>query len=186
MTLQLFRVFPWDARAEAGAPCSSSFVPAQQGSGRFDLAESPVLYLGESADHAVAEALQGFRGRPFLESALRRFGRRLALVQIGLPYEIASRLVDLDDPAQLLTLGLRPSDVMSDERARTRAIAARVHASGASGLRWWSKLSGDWHGVVLFLSHAPIHRLVLGVPEPLSPSHPAVVGACRQLGIQLP
>ena len=186
MTLALHRVFPWDERAAAGAPYSPSFVPPQQGSGRFDLADSPVLYLGGSAEHAVAETLQGLRGRPFLAAALRRFGRPLALVQVDVPDDLATLVVDLDDPARLVALGLRPSDVASDDRARTRAIAARLHAEGATGLRWWSKLSGDWHAVVLFLSHAPFDRLILGAPEPLSPSHPAVVGACRQLGISPP
>jgi hypothetical protein len=186
LTLALHRVFPWDARAATGAPYSPSFVPVLQGSGRFDLADSPVLYLGESAEHAVAEALQGFRGRPFLASALRRFDHPLALVRVDVPDELATLLVDLDDPARLLTLGLRPSDVVSDDRSRTRAIATRAHAGGATGLRWWSKLSGDWHGVVLFLSRVPFDRLALGIPEPLSPSHPAVVGACRQLGIHVP
>jgi hypothetical protein len=177
LTLALHRVFPWDERAAAGAPFSPSFVPVLQGSGRFDLNDSPVLYLGESAEHAVAEMLQGFRGRPFAAATLRR---------IDVPDELATSIVDLDDPAQLLALGLRPSDVVSDDRARTRAIAARVYADGATGLRWWSKLSGDWHGVVLFLSHAPFDRLAPGVPEPLTSSHPAVIGACRQLGIHLP
>jgi hypothetical protein len=186
LTLALHRVFPWEERAAAGAPFSPSFVPVLQGSGRFDLTDSPVLYLGESAEHAVAETLQGFRGRPLVDAALRRFGRPLALVRIDVPDELAMPIVDLDDPAQLLALGLRPSDVVSDDRARTRAIAARVHTGGATGLRWWSKLSGDWHGVVLFLARAPFDRLTLGVPEPLSSSHPAVAGACRQLGIHLP
>jgi hypothetical protein len=185
LTLALHRVFPWDERAPAGAPYSPSFAPAQQGSGRFDLVDAPVLYLGESAEHAAGEMLQGFRGRPFHESALRRFGHPLALVRVDVPDDLAAAIVDLDDPAQLLALGLHPSDVVSEDRSRTRGIAARLYEGGATGLRWWSKLSGDWHGVVLFLARAPLSRLTLGDPEPLSPSHPAVVSACRQLAIDL-
>jgi hypothetical protein len=186
LTLALHRVFPWDEHAAAGAPYSPSFVPAQQGSGRFDLADGPVLYLGESPEHAVAEMLQGFRSRPFPPSALRRFGWPLALMQVDVPDDLAALVADLDDPARLVALGLRPSDVVSDDRARTRAIAARLYTDGASGLRWWSKLSGDWHAVVLFLARVPFDRLTLAPPEPLSPSHPAVIGACRHLGISLP
>jgi hypothetical protein len=185
LTLALHRVFPWDPRAVDGAPYSPTFVPVQQGSGRFDLADSPVLYLGDAPEHAVAEMLQGFRGRPFLASALRRFGWPLALLRVEVPDDLAALVADLDDPARLVALGLRPSDVVSDDRARTRAIAARLHDDGASGLRWWSKLSGDWHAVVLFVDRVPFDRLTLSDPEPLSPSHPAVVGACRQLGISL-
>jgi hypothetical protein len=186
LTLALHRVFPWDERAPAGLPFSPSYVPARQGSGRFDLADGAVLYLGESPEHPVGEVLQGFRGRPFRESALRRFGHPLALVRVEVPDDLAAGIVDLDDPARLVALFLRPSDVASDDRSRTREIAARLHERGATGLRWWSKLSGDWHSVVLFLARAPVARLAIGAPELLTPRHPAVVAACRLLGIALP
>jgi hypothetical protein len=186
LTLALHRVFPWDPRASAGAPFSPSYVPAQQGSGRFDLADSLVLYLGESPEHPVGEVLQGFRGRPFRDGLLRRFGHPLALVRIGVPDELAAGIVDLDHPAQLLALSLRPSDVVSDDRSHTREIASRLYDGGATGMRWWSKLSGDWHGVVLFLARAPLAQLSVGAPEVLTRGHPAVAAACRQLAIALP
>lgn len=185
MTLALHRVFPWDHRAPTGAPFSPEYVPLQQGSGRFDLADGPVLYLGETAEHAVGEVLQGFRGRPLRDSALRRFGHPLALVRVEVPDDVARGIVDLDDPSRLLALSLHPSDVASDDRARTREIATRLRDGGATGLRWWSRLTGDWHGVVLFLSGAPMERLSIGPPEALTRDHPAVVGACRQLGIPI-
>jgi hypothetical protein len=185
LTLALYRVFPWDAEAAPGEPFSPEFIPAQQGSGRFDLADEPVLYLGETAEHPVAEVLQAFRGRAFQPGMLRRFGHPLALVEIGLPDAVAAQLINLDDPAQLTRFGLRPSDVASDDRRRTTAIASMVHESGATGLRWWSRLSGDWHAVVLFLGRVPVSRLSLGAPEPLTTAHPAVQHACRHLGISL-
>jgi hypothetical protein len=186
LTLALHRVFPWDQHAPAGAPFAPDYVPPQQGSGRFDLPDSLVLYLGESAEHPVAEVLQGFRGRPFRDGVLRRFGHPLALVRITVPGDLAAGIVDLDDPARLTALSLRPSDVASDDRSRTREIAARLADGGATGLRWWSRLSGDWHGVVLFLRHAPLDRLSFGAPELLTRGHPAVAGACRLLAIELP
>ena len=185
MSLALHRVFPWDRSAPSGAPFSSDYVPPQQGSGRFDLADGSVLYLAETPDHAVGEVLQGFRGRPLRDSALRRFGHPLALVRIDVPDEIAQGIVDLDDPSRLLALSLHPSDVASDDRARTREIATRLRDGGATGLRWWSRLTGDWHGVVLFLSGASMERLRIGPPEVLRRDHAAVVAACRQLGIPL-
>jgi hypothetical protein len=185
LTLALFRVFPWDASAAAGEPFSAEFIPPQQGSGRFDLVDEPVLYLGENAEHPVAEVLQGFRGRAFHPGMLRRFGHPLALVEVGLPDPEALGLTDLDDPAQLIRFGLRPSDVASDDRHRTTAIASAVYDSGATGIRWWSKLSGDWHTVVLFLRRVPVSRLSLGTPEPLTSAHGAVQHACRHLGISL-
>lgn len=185
MTLTLYRVFPWDQRAASGSPFAPDYVPTQQGSGRFDLSDGAVLYLGEMAEHPVGEMLQGFRGRPFRDGSLRRFGQPLALVEVRLPSDVASGIIDLDDPAQLQRLHLRPSDVASDDRSRTREIAARLLDDGATGLRWWSKLSGDWHGVVLFLTRAPVSRLSFGAPELLARTHPAVIGACRQLAIAL-
>ncbi len=186
MTLALYRVFPWDHRAPAGAPFAPDFVPTQQGSGRFDFAESSVLYLGELPEHPVGEVLQGFRGRPFRDGILRRFGHPLALVSITIPADIAASIVDLDDPVRLSALSLRPSDVASDDRARTRAIASRLFDEGATGLRWWSRLSGDWHAVVLFLARVPFARLEMGSPEVLTRDHPAVVAACRHLAILIP
>ena len=186
MTLALHRVFPWDERAPKGAPFAPDYVPPHQGSGRFDLVDGPVLYLGETPDHPVAEVLQGFRGRPFTDAFLRRFGPPLALVRITLPDDVAAGVVDLDDPARLLALSLRPSEVASDDRSRTREIAARLRDGGATGLRWWSRLTGDWHGVVLFLARAPMETLDIGAPELLTRTHPAVIAACRQLAIELP
>jgi hypothetical protein len=158
-------------------------VPPQQGSGRFDVPERPVWYLSESPVHAVTEMLQGFRSRPFLPGMLRRFEHPLALVQVNLPEDAALSVVDLDDPAELLRLGLTPGTLASEDRKRTQAAAARVYSTGASGLRWWSKLNGDWHGVVLFLDRVPIERLEIDTPELLTPEHPVVVSACRFLGM---
>jgi hypothetical protein len=160
-------------------------VPQHQGSGRFDLHGSLVWYLGESPEHAVSEVLQGFRGRPFLDGALRRFGHRLALMEVEVPAESARKLVDLDDPAELVRFGLRPGMVASDDRKRTQEVATTLYENGAAGLRWWSKLSGDWHTTVLFLARVPVASLRLGAPEPLTREHPAVVRACRHLAIAL-
>jgi hypothetical protein len=169
--------------AEPGERFSPEYVPSGQGSGRFDLPEQPVWYLSESPVHAVSEVLQGFRSRDFQPAMLRRFDHPLALVQVELPDDVAARIVDLDDPAELLRRGLTPSVLASDDRTRTQAVAAEIYAGGATGLRWWSKLSGDWHAVVLFLDRAPVERLEVDAPEPLTPTHPAVVSACRHLGM---
>lgn len=158
-------------------------MPTAQGSGRFDLPERPVWYLSESPVHAVAEVLQGFRSRPFTAGMLRRFDRPLALVEVQLPEEDADRVVNLDDAAELARLGLSPGLLASDDRARTQAVAQRLYASGASGLRWWSKLTGDWHGVVLFLDRVPVERLEIDTPVELTAAHPAVVSACRHLAM---
>ena len=183
MSRTLYRVFPWDPAATPGTLCAPDYVPPKQGSGRFDLRDGAVLYLGELPEHPVSEMLQSFRGRTFRNGMLRRFGHPLALVDVTIPDDIASGIVDLDDPHELIRFGLAPSTVASDDRTRTRDVAAAVYESGATGLRWWSKLSGDWHGVVLFLSRVPIARLEFGTPTRLTPVHQSVVAACRHLGI---
>ena len=114
---------------------------------------------------------------------LRRFDHPLALVEVHLPDDVASHIVDLDDPRELLRLGLTPGQLASHDRTRTQAVAEEVYASGATGLRWWSALSGDWHAVVLFLDRVPIERLEIDAPERLTRTHPAVVSACRHLAI---
>lgn len=160
-------------------------MPTAQGSGRFDLPEQQVWYLSESPVHAVAEVLQSFRGRPFQDAMLRRFDHPLALVEVQVPEADAARIANLDDPSELLRLGLAPGALASEDRLRTQAIAEQVYLTGATGLRWWSKLSGDWHGVVLFLDRVPVERLEIDLPEGLTGRHPAVASACRHLAMPI-
>jgi hypothetical protein len=164
-------------------PFAPDYIPQLQGSGRFDLRDSAVWYLAESPEHAVAEVLQGFRGRRFLPGMLRRFGHTLALASIELPADSALRIANLDDPRVLADLGIAPSTVASDDRARTQAVSETLFAGNATGLRWWSRLSGDWHSVVLFLGRSAPSTLAIGAPVPLSAENPAVAKACRFLAI---
>src|SRR5438270_14013158 len=74
-----WRVFPWDAAAKPGEPFSSSYVYPNQASGRSDLRDVPVLYLAETAVHAVAEKLQRCRGQRIDRHDLKESGWPLAL-----------------------------------------------------------------------------------------------------------
>lgn len=177
-------MFPWDRAAAPGERFSPEYVPAAQGSGRFDLPEQPVWYLSESPVHAVCEVLQPFRSRPFHDAMLRRFDRPLALVEVQLPDDVSAAIVDLDDPRELVRLGLTPGTLASSDRTRTQAVAERVYAGGAAGLRWWSALSGDWHATVIFLDRVPVERLEIDTPEVLTRTHPAVVSACRWMAMK--
>ena len=183
---QVWRAFPWDPAAASGEPFSVTHVPKSGGRGRFDLPGAPegVLYCAETPDHAVGEVIQHYRGQT-LEPAELRVGRHaLALVGVTLTAEIRERVLDLCDPQTLMRLGVRPDETASNVRRVTQAIAARVHAAGHRGLRWWSALTGDWHTVVLFrdrMRPPPGY----GAPEPLTLDHPAVVEAARVLGIRM-
>lgn len=180
-----WRVFPWDPAAADGEPFSARFVPAAQGSGRFDLGFAAVLYLAESAAHAVGEVIQGFRGRPLRAAHLLRFGRPLAVVEIAPPAEVATSLADLTDPAVLARFGIRPDTLASRDVRRTQETARALHAEGFPGFRWWSSLSGDWHTTVLFLDRVPVSRLAVGTPRALGTRDPAVREAALALGIRV-
>src|SRR5256885_12605128 len=79
-----WRVFPWDPAAKPGEPFSPSYVYPNQGSGRFDLSDKVVVYLAETAVHAVAEKLQRFRGQKIDRQDLIESGKTLALVECQL------------------------------------------------------------------------------------------------------
>ena len=170
-----WRVFPWDPGAKLGEPFSPSYIHPHQGSGRFDLPGKLVVYLAETAVHAVAEKLQRFRGQKIDRKDLIESGKALALVecQVG-----KIRLADLCDPAVLVKHTIAPDVLASREVAKTQRVAAALHEAGYHGLRWWSALSGDWHTIVVFQG-----EIEYGKPEPLTIGHKAVQEASEALGI---
>lgn len=188
--LVLWRVFPFDEGAADGEPYSvRSVAPAhRQTGGRFDLGTTPVLYLGESPAHAVAEVLRRFSGRVLAPALLRQSRHPLALVRVGVPAPVATRLVDLADPATLVRLGVRPDTLALPEssRAQTQAVSRRIFESGAPGFRWWSALHGGWHSTVLFVERVPLETLAFGRPEMVGMDHPAVLEAVPYLYMEIP
>ncbi len=182
--MDLWRVFPWDPDARAGEPYSPSYVPPTTGRGRFDLplGFSPVLYLAELAEHAVAESLQPFRNRPLRSSHLRRAGFSLALVRVGLSGRGSSGVADLCAPESLVDLGIPPDRIAARDRGITQPLARRVWDAGHGGLRWWSVFRGEWHGVVLFTERLT-GRLRFDDPEPLTVETAAVRSAAEALGM---
>lgn len=181
-----WKTFPWDRDAPERAQFSPSYIPHTTGRGRFDLpvACSPVLYLAESADHAVAEALQPWRNRPLRSAHLRRAGRPLALAGVQLGADEACEVVDLCDPATLRRRRITPDRIASRYRRRTQPIAASIWDSGNVGLRWWSSFRGDWHGVVLFTARLE-RALHFGEPQEISADTPALRRAAAALGMPL-
>jgi len=172
-----WRVFPWDPAAKPGEPFSPSYIYPHQGSGRFDLAGKLVVYLGETAVHAVAEKLQRFRGQRVDRKDLIESGKTLALVECQLG---TIKLADLCDPKVLVQYGLAPDVLASRDVTKTQRVAATLYKEGYEGLRWWSALSGDWHTIVVFDG-----KIDCGKPEPLTIAHQAVRDASVVLGIRL-
>lgn len=181
---RFWRVVPWDPDVGEGRLFSPSHIPPTTGSGRFDLpvACSPVLYVAESPEHAVAEAIHPWRNRPLRRAHLVRAGRPLALVGVEMATEKAADLADLCDPKVIGRLGVSADRVASHHRRRTQRIAASVWDSGHAGLRWWSSFRGDWHGVVLFTARVK-RSMRFGRPEVLSVGTPALREAAAALGM---
>jgi RES domain-containing protein len=178
-----WRVFPWDPAAKSGEPFSPAYVYPNQGSGRFDLRDVPVLYLAETAVHAVAEKLQRFRGQRIDRHDLEESGWPLALVECRLPLQ---KIADLCDPDVLAKHHIAPDVLASRDLGKTQGVARKLHTEGHGGLRWWSALSGDWHTIVLFVDRVSAGDLDYGKPELLTLSHPAVTEAATALGLLTP
>lgn len=171
-----FRVFPWDPAAKPGDPFSPSYINPHQGAGRFDVAGKLVVYLAESAVHAVAEKLQRFRGQRIDKKDLLESRKTLAIVECE-PKKL--KVADLCDPAVLLKHDLRPDVLASRDITKTQGVATELSQSGFAGLRWWSALSGDWHTIVVFEG-----AIEYGTPEALTLGHQAVKDASAAPGIQ--
>lgn len=103
-------------------------------------------------------------------------GARRALGQ----YELADRakVLDLDDADALRALGLRPSEVVSGDRAVTQRWARTIAEQQRwDGVRWWSYHDPRWYSYGLWDRR---HLKVTQV-EPLSLDHPAVIEAATAL-----
>lgn len=180
-----WRVFPWDPQAKAGAPFSPQYVQPGQGSGRFDVPGAAVIYLAESAAHAVAEKLQRFRGQRLERYDLIESGHTLALVECSVPAAILGKVIDLCDPQALVKLAIGPDVLASRDVTKTQQVSKQVHDQGSFGLRWWSALSGDWHTVVLFMDRVAEGDLRYVTPVQLTVAHPVVKEASAALGIRI-
>jgi hypothetical protein len=182
----LYRVFPLLIGAEAALESGALYVARQaQGSGRHDNPERyGALYASRSPESAVAERIQGFRGQVLTNAALRR--------PDGTSYVLASiddsglaRIVDLDDPRELVRRKLRPSAVATRMRSVTQAIALRIfqEKEKVEGLSWWSSLEASWTNVTVFAERA-VEKLRVGEkPEILSVDHPVLHAAAEILGV---
>lgn len=176
-----WRAFPWDRRARPGKPFSPAHVPPGQGAGRFDLADSPVLYLAETPDHAIGEKIARFRGTALRKVHLQEFGHPLALVEVSIP--VGPAIADLCDPEVLVEVGAGPDEIAARSRETTRSIARRLFDAGYAGLRWWSAFFGQWHGVVLFLERLGDEPPTYEEPTPVDLSDPTLQRATELLGI---
>lgn len=144
--MRVYRVLPWLESARLGEAGHPLYVSPRQVAGRLDNPDHyRVLYLAEDPVAAVAEAFGSFElwtpamlsGPPALPGSVQ------ALATYECPDELS--LLNLDDANALLEWGLRPSEVVTRDRAATRAWALRVYESRRfAGVRWWSYYNPDW------------------------------------------
>lgn len=173
---ELYRVFPWLEDADPHEPGGALYIPAQ-GGGRLDNPDLySVFYAGSAEAGAVAEAFGRFpewtsailAGSPVLPGSVR------ALARYHLEEE--ARICDLDDPAQLAALGLRPSDVVSRDYSLSRAWARRIYLQGSwGGIRWWSFYDPRWVSFGIWATG----QLSVQTIRALSLDDPAVLEAAR-------
>jgi hypothetical protein len=130
-------VFPYLAAARENEPGSALYLPPHSG-GRIDNPGTySVLYLSDAAAGAIAEAFGRFpewtpailEGSPSLPGSSRAIAR----------YRLAddARICNLDDAERLLTLGLRPSAIVSHDYTRSRGWARRIYEQGWSSFGLW-------------------------------------------------
>jgi hypothetical protein len=112
---------------------------------------------------------------------LRRGDTVKALVELELDDTV--RLVNLDDPSQLVKRRIRPSQVATLRRAVTQGLAASLFEEGAGGLLWWSTLEAEWTNVTLFHERAVGKVTLVGSPRKLSLGMSEVQNAAAHLGI---
>jgi hypothetical protein len=137
-----------------------------------------VLYVSDSSDGAVGERFGNiavwsdelFIGPPVLTNS------RMALAIYDLADD--SSILNLDDAAALLRLGLRPSDVVTRDHKSSQAWALRIYEEEKwIGVRWWSRWEPSWGSYALWdLTPLRLHDVMT-----LSREHLAVANAAKTL-----
>lgn len=155
----VYRIFPHDPSAPTGQPGHPLYEHRPQRAGRIDHPDYFVWYLAAQQEGAVGETFGNLATwdasmfqTPFLPT-----GRR-ALGIYRLPNDV--RLLNLDDPAQLVARNLRPTQVVVRNLAVTQAWGHSIwserdshdHASRRwDAVAWWSyhhprwQILGSWN-----------------------------------------
>lgn len=177
---RLYRVIVWAAGSRTGRPGHPMYLPRElQGAGRVDNPELyTTLYVSTAPAGAIAEAfgrLPVWRPSMFgVPGLMPGAVRALATYRLG-----DDRVLDLDDPQPLLHRALRPSRVVTRDRAVTQRWARAIFGEGRwAGVAWWSYYDPVWTSVALWSHRAltPERRVM-----PLSPDHEAVTEAATIL-----
>lgn len=175
--MRLYRVFPWVEGIVRGQPGHPLYLPPVQGAGRIDNPEHyRVLYVSDSPVGAVAEAFGNhavWTRDLFRVPALPDARRAVATYEAD-----GVEVLDLDNARSLLDRELRPSDVVTRDRDRTRRWLLAIYLERRwSGARWWSFQDPDRGAYGLWA----IEHLEVRDVTPLAIDHDLVTDAARML-----
>lgn len=180
--MNLYRVIPYDPSAAPTQRGGALFVPPGSRRNRIDNPDLyDVLYLAAAPEAAIAES---FGRSPIwtAETFIHGTGRPYSLLTYDVPDDIP--IFDLDDIDALRSIGImRPSAIVTRDRAKTQAWARSIFESGRYvGASWWSYYSPDWIVMGLWNRSAVTTTTV---PEILSPNSNAVREAARTIVRQI-
>jgi len=180
--LIVYRVFPHLASAPPGEPGHPLYEHYPQRGSRIDHPDYYVWYLSRFAEAACGETFGNFAQ---WAASMLQFpalpGSRRALGVFSLPDDL--RVLDLDDPMQLVRLGLRP----------TQVVVRNLPVTQAWGHRIWSEIdshTGDhrWQAVSWWSYHRPVWTVLASWLRPelvqvelLDMNHPALLEAAKAL-----
>lgn len=177
-----YRVIPHLPGARAGRPGHPLYEHRPQRGGRIDHPDYHVWYLSRLAEAACGESFGNLaRWEPSMLEFPQLPGAHRALGTFALPDDL--RVLDLDDPARLVRLGLRPTQVVTRNLTVTQTWGHRI----------WSETdphTGDhaWHAVSWWSCHHPVWTVLaswlrpqLVEVEPLHLDHPAIIDAAQAL-----
>ena len=178
----VYRVFPYLSSAAAGEPGHPLYEHRPQRGGRIDHPDYHVWYVSRYAEAACGET---FGNLVRWDVSMFEFpqvpGARRALGVFELPDDL--RVLDLDDPAQLVRLGLRPTQVVTRNLSVTQGWGRRI----------WSETdpqSDDraWQAVSWWSYHRPVWTVLASWQRPdvvrveeLDLDHPGIVDAAKAL-----
>jgi hypothetical protein len=142
---RLHRVFPWIEGAAPGAPGHPLYLARPQGHGRIDNPERYLsLYASDQRSGAIGESFGNHSvwTPDLLEGPPSLPGSRRSLATFDAS---GAAIVDFDDPRMLVDRDLRPSNVVTRDRATTQRWALEVFEEDKwDGIRWWSFHNPEW------------------------------------------
>ncbi len=144
-------MFPYLAGGDVDQPGGALYTPPQ-GNGRADNPDHySAFYAGDAEAGAMAEAFGRFPewSETMLRASPALPGSRRAIATFSLPDD--TPICDLDDPAQLTALSMRPSQVVSRDYATTQAWALAIFRHNRwQGVKWWSYYDPRWFSLALW------------------------------------